>query len=315
MDQISIGFPGKPCFWYENPKGQAGYWKEHIAWHSACNETPIYTDLFGNGKRVLVMGWQPKGQETVGQMAWFTPGKDPTQLWEMHAISEPSLPPDMKDGKPQPNTGKEIPGTRRFSHGLGVSDVNGDGRLDVICTGGWWEQPVGEPGVSTPGVTGWSFHPANLGEACADMHAYDVDGDGKNDIITSSAHRFGMWWFQQRAGSPHPNFLRQDMFRELVSETHALHCVDMNGDGLKDLVTGKRWWSHGRSEPGHDWPAMLYWFQASKDKNGMVRFTPRIIDTDSGIGTQFTVADFNGDKLLDIIVSNKKGTYLFEQKR
>ena len=100
------------------------------------------------------MGWQPKGKGNEGQMAYFTPGKDPTQLWEMHPISEPSKP------------GKEVPGTQRFSHGLGVGDVNGDGRLDVICTGGWWEQPA-----KVDGMTPWTFHPVNLGPACADMYA------------------------------------------------------------------------------------------------------------------------------------------------
>ena len=40
-----------------------------------------------------------------------------------------------------------------------------------------------------------------------------------------------------------------------------------------------------------------------------------MIDDDSGIGTQFTVADVNGDGLPDVIVSNKKGTYILLQQR
>ena len=73
-DLIVIDFPGDPCYWMENPKGKDGHWKKHIIWHSACNETPPYADLFGTGKRVLVMGLQPPGKETEGQMAYFTPG-------------------------------------------------------------------------------------------------------------------------------------------------------------------------------------------------------------------------------------------------
>ena len=92
VDQIVIGFPGAPAYWYENPKGKPGYWPQHEIWHSACNETPLYADLFGDGHRVLVMGWQPKGKDNEGQMAWFTPGSDPTQPWEMHPVSEPSTP-------------------------------------------------------------------------------------------------------------------------------------------------------------------------------------------------------------------------------
>ncbi len=91
-DLIVIDFPGTPCYWLENPKGAQGDWPKHEIWSSACNETPQYVDLFGDGKRELVMGVQPKGQENQGQMAWFVPGKDPTKPWEMHPISEPSAP-------------------------------------------------------------------------------------------------------------------------------------------------------------------------------------------------------------------------------
>jgi hypothetical protein len=302
-DLIVIDFPGAPCYWMENPKGahtdEAGkpvHWKKHTIWHSACNETPLYADLLGTGKRVLVMGWQPKGKETEGQMAYFTPDpKDPTALWVMHPVSEPSQP------------GKEIPGTRKFSHGLGVGDINGDGRKDVMCAGGWWEQPL-----TADGKTPWVFHPANLGEACADMYAYDVDGDGKADVLSTSAHKFGIWWHKQRGDG---SFQKIDLFPKLVSETHAAHFVDIDGDGLKDLVTGKRWWSHGRSEPGSDGPAIIYWLKATKGADGITTFTPTVIDEDSGIGTQFEVADINGDGLLDIITSNKKGVRVIVQER
>jgi hypothetical protein len=299
-DQIVVGFPGAPAYWYENPQGKPGFWPQHEIWPSACNETPLFVDLFGDGRRVLVMGSQPKGKENEGQMAWFAPGRDRTQLWEMHAVSEPSSP------------GRAIPGTFRFAHGLGVGDLNGDGRPDVICTGGWWEQP--QSGRSS--ITPWTFHPAQLGDAVADMIAYDVNRDGKADVIASSAHKFGIWWFEQgatRDGSP--VFTKHDLFPNLVSETHALIAADINRDGLMDLVTGKRFWSHGTSEPGSDQPARLYWFEASRGADGKIAFVPQAIDDQSGIGTQFVVADFDGDGRLDIVTANKKGVFTFVQAR
>lgn len=299
-DHVVVGFPGAPAYWYENPKGKEGHWPKHEIWHSACNETPLYADLFGDGHRVLVMGWQPKGKDNEGQMAWFAPSSDTSQLWEMHAVSEPSKP------------GHVIPGTFRFAHGLGVGDLNGDGRADVMCTEGWWEQPSAGRQASAP----WAFHPAKFGDAVADMIAYDVNSDRKADVIASSAHKFGIWWFEQGAeenGSP--VFTKRDLFPDLISETHALISADINGDGLKDLVTGKRFWSHGKSEPGSDKPARIYWFEAGRGIDGKVGFTPHEIDDDSGIGTQFVVADFNGDRLLDVVTSNKKGVYILEQVR
>jgi hypothetical protein len=298
-DLIVIGFPGQPCHWYENPQGKEGHWKAHEIWHSACNETPLYVDLFGKGRRVLVMGWQPKGKGNQGQMAWFAPGADPTQRWEMHPISEPSSP------------GHEMPGTQRFSHGLGAGDLNGDGRADVMCTGGWWEQPAKDDGQP------WKFHPAKLGDACADMFAYDVDGDGKADVISSSAHNYGIWWHQQRAGqSGEPEFLKQDLFPRLVSQTHALHCVDINGDGVKDLVTGKRWWAHGpHGDADPNASPALFWFEAKRGKDGITQFVPHLIDKDAGMGTQFVVGDINGDGLPDVVAANKRGVHIFEQVR
>ncbi|CAN5424795.1 hypothetical protein BH11PLA2_BH11PLA2_44080 [soil metagenome] len=307
-DCIVIDFPGTPCYWLENPKGKDDHWKKHPIWHSACNETPLYKDLFGTGKRVLIMGFQPKGvkeADNLGRMAYFTPNtKDLNAEWEMHPLSD-----EAKPGQP-------IPGTMKFSHGLGVSDMNGDGRLDVLASGtntkgagGWWEQPE-----KADGVTPWKFHPFKFGDACADMYAADLSGTGKMDLLCTSAHYTGFWQLKNRGTNLEPVYDKVDLFPGLITETHAAHFVDLDGDGLRDLVTGKRFYSHGKREKGWDMPAVVTWFKASKTADGAITFTPHVLDDNSGIGTQFEIADVNKDGKLDIITSNKKGTHVLIQK-
>lgn len=285
-DLVLIGFPGKPCYWYENPRGESGHWKQRMIWPSACNESPQYADLTGDGKRELVMAFQPQGQ-----MGWFTAPTDLEQTWTMHPISEP-----------------KSPGTDRFSHGLGIADVNGDGRNDVLITAGWWEapaEPTGRP---------WTFHRAPFGDACADMYTYDVDGDGDNDVLSSSAHNYGIWWYEQAAGKEGTEWIKHTI-DDSFSQTHALHLVDMNGDGTKDLVTGKRYFAHQGHDPGGKEPVVLYWFELRRGKGSSPEFVPHKIDVGAGIGTQFAVEDFNGDNLPDIITSNKKGVHVLLQRR
>ena len=81
-----------------------------------------------------------------------------------------------------------------------------------------------------------------------------------------------------------------------------------------DCVTGKRWWAHWGNDPGGDQPAVFFWFELQR-KDGRPHWIRHQFDHGSGVGTQFQVTDVNGDKRLDIVSSNKKGVYYFEQVR
>lgn len=289
-DLIVIDFPGKPTWWFENPKKPGTPWKKQLVTPVTNNESPTYLDLDGDGKRELIAAFSPDPANTDGpdrQMAFFKPAQDPRAPWSIQAISE-----------------KGAPGCQRYSHGLGLGDVNKDGRTDVLCAEGWWEAPKGSL------ASEWKFHKAPFGGGTAQLYVDDFDGDGDNDVLGSSPHAFGIWWFEQLPGGQ----WKTNEIDKSVSQTHGVCVADINGDGLMDFVTGKRWWAHAAGDPGVDDPAIFCWFELTR-QNGRPVWQRHQFDDDSGPGTQFEIADVNQDGLPDIVTSSKKGVYYFEQIR
>lgn len=280
VDQIVIGMPGEKAIWKENPKGKDGPWKEHPIWHSACNESPLYVDLFRNGKPVLIMGYDDN------YLAWFEPSKDPDAEWQCHNISE------LKGS-----------GSQRYSHGLGVGDVDGRKGNEILTKDGYYVAPV------NPRSGPWRFVKADLGADCAQMRVTDVNHDGLPDVISSSAHARGVWWYEQGKGG---GFTRH-VIDEMVSETHSLDLAQIGG--AMNAITGKRVWAHPPGvDVGSEEPAWLVRYELKRTTAG-TEWVRHIIDEDSGVGTQFVEQDVNKDGLVDIVVANKKGVFLFEQAR
>src|SRR5690554_2578608 len=285
VDFVRIGFPGEEVQWFENPKNKEGHWKAHLIHATLGNESAGFYDLDGDG-RLDILGGNPP----TGEMIWLkAPDPKDSVEWKKYTISK-----------------EKSPGTDRFSHGLGWGDVNGDGRNDVIVTEGWWEAPED---VTQPN---WTFHTASLGEASAQMYADDLDQDGDQDIIASSAHQLGIWWHEQIRENGQIQW-KTHMISEAFTQTHGLVHIDINGDGNLDLVTGKRYFAHMGADPGEFDAAVLYWFEFIPGETPT--WTPHLIDDNSGVGVHLVVEDITGDGLLDVIIANKKGVFVFEQER
>ena len=150
----------------------------------------------------------------------------------------------LSDGAPQPSW-RECLIVDKFGGGPAgspfftqLSDVDQDGDLDVLATGGsgvtvfaWFESD----GDRT--LPGFTFHVFDTRGSVNDdprwMTASDLDGDGDVDYATSGASKVG--WYEQLDGTSPPEFAFHVV--AAANNVRAVIVADLNGDAFPDLVS------------------------------------------------------------------------------
>src|SRR4051812_28969037 len=107
---------------------------------------------------------------------------------------------------------KHVVSPKSYGHGIGAGDVNRDGRTDILTPKGWFEAP------NDVRKGDWKWHPDFELGSLGFLHVIDVNGDGRNDIVTSMAHDYGVFWMEQGAAGQWTKHMIDDSW----SQSHAL---------------------------------------------------------------------------------------------
>jgi len=280
-DVITGGWWGDTLRWRENPHDPAKEWPEHIIARTGNVETTRAWDVDGDGQPELVPNCPGKPLK-VFKLVRDAQGRG-TGTFEEHVIYD----------KPQ-------------GHGLGAGDIAGNGRCDFVMAHGWLEAPA------DPWNEAWTYHGGfDFGPASVPILVVDVNGNGLNDLIVGGGHRYGLEWYEHKidAAGAH-TFVKHEIDPE-NSQYHDLLWVDIDNDGLQELVTGKRYRAHNGNDPGSQDNYGIYYFKWNGEcfiKQVICYGEPR---ETTGCGIFFQAADLRGTGRLDIVAPGKDGLYVF----
>ena len=140
-----------------------------------------------------------------------------------------------------------------------------------------------------------------------------------------AAHGFGLAWYEQKRDPAGKisfvehlimnDFASQNAGGVTFTELHALTIGDIDGDGIQDIITGKRHWAHldSYTDPDAHGAPVLYWYRTVRNPKapGGAEFVPELIHNRSGVGSMIQVADLNKDGALDIMAATSRGGHIF----
>jgi hypothetical protein len=272
LDIVSAGWQEDGLFWYENPDEIGPIWEKHLISRSLHTEGLWLRDIDDDGKKDVLAVHYTASEVFYASFAGGKPSK--------HLVG-----------------GKEGDG-----HGIGAGDIDADGKVDVITIHGWYRQ-------AGPGKWEWNpeFH---LGHSGFGLEVYDVNGDGRNDIIHGRAHSYGLYWHEQVVNDGKRSW-RPHLIDGGYSRVHNTQLADINGDGKPELIAGTRYRGHNGDDPGGYEPLAIFYYTIDTSKGTFTRH-PIAYNSAAGAGTQFVVVDFDNDGDADILTAGKSGQYWFE---
>ncbi len=274
-DYIGARYSPGLIFWVETIRGAKADqpWPLHVVDDQVNGIHGLLTgDVDGDGATDLIANsGQPVGP-WANSVVWYDVPKEPLEVktWPRYVAGK-----------------GDAPG---LTHYLGLGDLNGDGRADILTaakggpqaepgTGewfGWWEAPA------NPRTNGWKKHLLGTGHAGAtNLAPADVNNDGQMDVIATRGHGLGVIWFEG------PDW-KEHVIHPTLASPHCLAVADFDQDGDIDAATCAY-----ESK-------IAAWFE----NDGKGEFKTHLLD-ENQCAYDIRAVDMDGDGDLDVLVAGQ----------
>lgn len=196
---------------------------------------------------------------------WYENPKNKEGYWRKHAFL------------PEVGIGNESPA---------FVDMDGDGRIDILCTDSKANQLVWLQAPVNKNETTWHRYPISKTDPVHKKFSHgigsgDLNKDGNKDIFT----KIGWWEAPPDPKQPdwkfHPGAISE--------ECSQMHAFDVNSDGLMDVISAS---AHKQG---------IWWQQQSKDANGNITFTTQEISKLFTQSHASVLTDVDNDGYPDLI--------------
>lgn len=280
LDVVSGNWFTKETWWFQNALPGSDLWPTHVIEQTGNIETGILVDLDGDGKATD-----------------FLPDTQVTCLYQLG-----------KGGTLGDFFARDSVSNDKCDMGRGCGDLNGDGRNDILTPAYWYEHCADGSWKKHPYDVGFSDNGRALGHA-SNLIVFDVNKDGLNDVLVSSAHKYGIFWYEQlKDRDAHGEIqFKKHVIDDSWTQAHYLGWGDIDGDGVPELITGKRFMAHNGHDPDEYGRLGIYYYDFTPGPNPMFKKYVISYDADISVGLNVECVDIDGDGDLDLVTTGKWG--------